>query len=202
MAVVKRRPIPPLAQKDVARFWSHVEKNEPDVCWLWQAALSIGGYGRFAIHQITYPAHRTSYVLAHGADPGEDMSVLHSCNRPACVNPLHLRIGTLLENNQQREAEGRGSGGDRHWTRLHPEKLVCPPDHPFRKSELKQGELHPKAKLKTVDVLEIRRSFAAKEATTIELAQRFAISRSMIYQVLSRRSWTHLPAEPVQLLLW
>lgn len=39
----------------------------------------------------------------------EGMLVLHSCDNPRCVNPVHLRVGTVSDNASDREQRGLGS---------------------------------------------------------------------------------------------
>lgn len=75
-------------------------------CWLWMGSLCTKGYGWFY-----YPprnmvrAHVVSYELHHGQR--RSLYVLHSCDMPCCVNPEHLRLGTQLDNMQDREARHR-----------------------------------------------------------------------------------------------
>lgn len=70
-------------------------------CWLFEARWrSAWGYGR-----ITEGPAGGRCLLAHremarlslpNFDPG--LVVRHSCDQPLCCNPLHLEMGTQLEN--------------------------------------------------------------------------------------------------------
>jgi 3-deoxy-D-arabino-heptulosonate 7-phosphate (DAHP) synthase len=97
--------------KDYDRFWSFVDKQGPDECWLWIGASTSGkGYGQFTLsgeqHCFKHRAHRVSYVIATGDDPGK-YPVLHSCDTPPCCNPAHLRKGTYKENMQDKLMKSR-----------------------------------------------------------------------------------------------
>lgn len=78
-------------------------------CWLWTGAKCFHGYGQLKSERggKMKMAHRVSYEVYVGPIP-EGLKVLHECDNPPCVNPGHLRLGTQAENNQDREAKGRG----------------------------------------------------------------------------------------------
>ena len=58
-------------------------------------------------------AHRVAWMLANGPVP-EGMCVCHSCDVPRCVNPAHLWLGTVADNNADRDRKGRGRLPDPH----------------------------------------------------------------------------------------
>jgi hypothetical protein len=59
-------------------------------CWNWTGAQNSRGLGQIRIDGKNYLAHRLAYTIATGNDPG-DLSVIHTCDNPACCNPSHLR---------------------------------------------------------------------------------------------------------------
>lgn len=103
-------------QLRVMRFWSNVNMLGPDDCWDWQASLTPSGYGRFKIASYqTAQAHRFSLVM-HTREDHLDLFALHGCDRPSCVNPNHLRWGTVQDNSDDMKARGRSRNGEQRGT--------------------------------------------------------------------------------------
>jgi hypothetical protein len=91
----------------VERFWEKVDKRGPDECWDWTASCSRSGYGRFKLSSYAaVSANRVALALETGEEP-KDMQALHSCDRPICCNPAHLRWGTTLDNMLDKIERGR-----------------------------------------------------------------------------------------------
>lgn len=83
--------------------------NKTDTCWIWTAALGGGGYGQCTINKITHKAHRLSYRYFNGEIPA-NMVVMHKCDNRVCVNPLHLKLGTVQDNIKDMFNKGRQGG--------------------------------------------------------------------------------------------
>ena len=154
-------PIPNLTVSDLMRFWSKVSRKGKSECWDW-LAVKVNGYGRFRINNNKYSAHRISYFIHYGDDPGR-LLTCHTCNNPSCVNPYHLFLGNQSENIQQSIVENR-----RH----------------------SKGILHPCAKLQESDIKEIRNMQG--KLNGVELGKIFNVSATTIYGIWSGRSWSHI----------
>ncbi len=101
--------IPNLTRKNIKNFYKKTWKNISGFgdCWIWMGANDgISGYGKFGIGGRMFGAHRVSYFLHTGDDPGEKF-ICHHCDEPRCVNPSHLFIGTPRENKLDSIKKGR-----------------------------------------------------------------------------------------------
>lgn len=134
-----------------------------DDCWLWTGHIVADGYGKIMIDGKKKKVHRASYELFKGPIP-KGMIVRHMCNEPLCINPDHLLLGTFQENADDMVKAGRSS----------------------------HGENHPKAKLTDDSVREIRRSYAAKEYSQQELANKYGVNQMNISFIVRRSSWKHV----------
>jgi hypothetical protein len=91
------------------RLASAARVNE---CWLWNGYLDKDGYGTFAVtHKHTKKAHRYSYELNVGPIP-QGLCVCHRCDTPSCVRPGHLFVGTMTDNDADRDSKGRQAKGE------------------------------------------------------------------------------------------
>lgn len=108
------------------RFWAKVDKVGPahpydpalGCCWLWTGGKRRRGYGTIWRAGKLVSAARVSWELASGAAMPPELEPLHSCDRPGCVNPAHIRPGTRKENVADMHARGRTNlpRGTAHWS--------------------------------------------------------------------------------------
>jgi hypothetical protein len=103
------------------RFWSKVDKNGPNGCWLWTGSCTPGGYGKFGLGRadegLVY-AHRWSWEQANGPIP-EGAHIDHLCRVRNCVNPEHLEAVTPQENHERQTQTKHATEG------------TCPNGHPW-----------------------------------------------------------------------
>lgn len=59
-----------------------------------------------------FRAHRISYEIHKGPIPNGKV-IMHTCDNPPCVNPLHLFPGTRGQNNRDSKEKGRNARGER-----------------------------------------------------------------------------------------
>lgn len=167
-----------ISNSDRMRFFAKVEKLATEAgCWIWMSATRGHGYGSFAFNKKCVGAHRLSWEMENGPIPN-GMAILHCCDTPLCVRPDHLRLGTQLDNIEDRERKGRGN------ISVAWEKSLTVPRH--------KGEDNASSKLTNELVLRIRETHALGGVTQKQLSQGFKVSHSLINQIILRRIWKHI----------
>lgn len=170
-----------MTPEDWYRFWSKVDVGPIDACWEWLGVKNQHGYGKFYGRSFGLTAgsrrkfaHRLAYAWAHGFFYKKKV-VCHRCDNPACVNPNHLFLGTMLDNCRDRDRKGRKAS--------------------------MRGDKNPRTTLTEEDVLCIRREYRKgvnqnNTGNRTQLALRYGVSNATINQVIAGRTWAHLPLHP------
>jgi hypothetical protein len=136
-------------------------------CWLWTGALRQNGYAVISVANRQTLAHRVSWELHRGPIDG-GLCVLHHCDNPPCVNPGHLFLGTIADNNADKTAKGRVRTGERP-----------------------RGEHHKRSKLTVSAVQEMRRRSNDGESQR-SLARSFSVSQGNVSLVVNGAAWAHV----------
>lgn len=159
----------PKAQAPIEeRFMRHFEKRDIGECWPWNGNINHSGYGvisKGGKKAGVLLAHRLSWEIANNQKIVRGKAVLHSCDNPKCVNPLHLRLGTQSDNVRDMQAKGR-----------HVVIHV-------------RGQEHHSAQFTEKEVIKIRASTKSNR----DLADHYGVHISSIRKIRSRVTWRHIP---------
>jgi hypothetical protein len=110
------------------------------------------------------PLHRYIAFLFHGEPEDKSLVVMHSCNNPQCINPVHLSYGTTAQNTKDAVRDG----------------LIL------------RGSNAVAAKLTEEQVLKIKRLLQYTPNTMKVIADLFGVSIASIKDINRGRSWTHV----------
>lgn len=137
-------------------------------CLIWSGAHDRRGYGFLRINGLWRRAHRLMYELHHGTIP-DCMVVLHACDNPACIAIAHLSIGSQHDNVRDMLTKNRANKS--------------------------RGEAHPKAKLTTAQVAEIRATYCRGQHGfgAHVLAKKFGVTKQAIQAVVAGKAHKEIP---------
>lgn len=82
------------------KFWSKVDKRDPEECWNWLGSKTKTGYGLFwPERRTTRTAHSFAFELATEIRAATYVfDIHHKCYNKSCVNPAHLELFSRQEN--------------------------------------------------------------------------------------------------------
>ena len=78
-------------------------------CWLYGKSGYRARYPVVSVNGQPKRANRAVWEAIYGGIP-PGLAVLHNCDCPLCVNPLHLFLGTQADNAIDMMVKGRGQG--------------------------------------------------------------------------------------------
>jgi hypothetical protein len=103
----------PMNPTEFVLFMHKVTVNGTGECWTWTGKAHRHNYGIISQDGKNAWVHRLSYTHFKGPIP-RGLVVDHICENKRCVNPDHLKVVTLSQNNQLYHWRRR----DRHNMRL------------------------------------------------------------------------------------
>lgn len=142
-------------------FWAKTQRVGP--CLEFMGHRDISNRTRVWYRGESWWASRLAWTLARGPIP-PGLFVCHTCDNGACVDPLHMFLGTSADNTRDRLLKGRG---------------------PILKHS---GELHHHAKLTAQDVREIRQLVAAG-LSHAKTARRFGVAKQTVTKIVLGQAW-------------
>lgn len=148
-------------------FWDRVEKHiviDENGCHLFTGCLNHDGYGRIGKDGKNVYVHREVF---RKHNPKVEMTgvIMHTCDTPNCVNPEHLKHGTVADNIADMVAKGR--------------RVTV------------KGSNQPDAKLHEDDIPAIRLRLQTNESCTT-IGRDYNVSDSAIRNIEKGRTWTHV----------
>lgn len=146
-------------------FWANVKIKESG-CWDWTAAKRDGRYGTFMLDGKNERTHRASWILTFGKIP-QGKWILHKCDRPICVNPGHLFVGTHKDNVDDMVHKGRSARGER--------------------------AARTKLNGKIVDFIRRKYERFSRTFGTVALGRKFGVSSQSISAVVTKVNWKYRP---------
>lgn len=96
------------SERDVNRFWSRVDRQGDDDCWLFRGAINgPTGSPLIRMNNRREVSARVAWKIQSQEPIPDGLLVCHRCDVPSCVNVKHLFLGTQRDNMQDMVHKGR-----------------------------------------------------------------------------------------------
>ena len=160
---------PKTNQQIILHLYSNIviASNE---CWEWIGGINNVGYGQLTIDGKTDVAHRISFRVFKGKDPGK-LYVCHKCDNRKCINPDHLFLGTALDNILDAQKKGR-----------------------LNRIPWGRGTDMPNSVLND-DIVDKMRAAYDNGETAKSIAGRYGFNLSTVKGAVQRATWKHVGAD-------
>lgn len=156
-----------LDTREDGRFFGSIDAGWGHGCHIWTGWTTTCGYGGFYMRGKQFRAHRLAWEIRNGPIP-DGRQALHQCDRPLCVNPEHIFLGTAADNVADRVSKGRSAVGERNGG----------------------------AKLSAREALEVRD--LGERFPTKQIGEWYGVTQESVRRIITRRLWRHLewPTSP------
>ncbi len=138
--------------------------DEKTGCLLWPRGQNGQGYAGTVYGGKTVLFHRLVCEKKYGVKLTENQCACHTCDVRNCVNPDHLFIGTKKDNADDRDRKGRNVN--------------------YR------GEKHPNAKLKEVDVRQIKDLIRSGRMSLAEIGRQYGARIDTVWLIKTGKQWS------------
>lgn len=96
-------------EKALERMAQYITVDPDTKCTDWTGGKDQDGYPMFWYQGKTERGSRILWKVVYGGIP-EGLIIRHKCDNPACLNIMHLELGTYKENSQDAVQRGRMLG--------------------------------------------------------------------------------------------
>jgi len=164
-----KRKIKDITQKDVDRFWTHVDIKGEDECWDWKLSITNHGYGLFAAGGTLHRCTRFAYIHGEGLYTKKitgNLRIATTCRNKKCCNPKHMKLNSQQEVFDLMRAAGQISVG----------------------TDCKQS------KLKESDIVDIRARYTNRSAIDGYggISEDYGVTPGCIRDIIIRKTWRHV----------
>jgi hypothetical protein len=162
-------------------------KDPESDCIFWTGCKNLQGYGCVGKKLV----HRYFWEQKFGKIP-KGKFILHTCDKPACVNLKHLWIGTQVDNMRDCAAKKRTVYqrdpskkplGKKHGHATHPDNWP-------------RGETHHTATITNEQAREVK-MYLFQGCRVVDICKFTGISKSTVCNINNGRSWKHIKLEGV-----
>ena len=162
------RRLKPITQKDLDRFWGHVDIRGDDDCWNWTRAQT-NGYGLFSAGGQLHRVSRFAYQHGEGLNSKRiegKLRISTTCRNKMCCNPRHMA--------------------------LHSQQEIF--DLMKQRDQITVGSKHRMSKLTEEDVKHIRARYVYHSEIDgcKSIGDDYGVSSWCIRDIITRKTWRHV----------